>query len=132
MTTMTDRERLIELLVQSTQKCDSTDCNNCKYWNTNDCGAARMADTILSDGWIRPPCKVGDTVYRIKYNHQLQKDIIISYKVTEILYSSNRGVRPFIFVTDLGYRFDNCDIYPNKEIYLSKKEAKKALAEKGV
>lgn len=37
--------------------------NLCKYWNTNDCGAARMADTILSDGWIRPPCKVGDTVY---------------------------------------------------------------------
>lgn len=24
-----------------------------------------LADHILSDGWIRLPCKVGDTVYRI-------------------------------------------------------------------
>ena len=72
---MTDRERLIELIVQSTQKCDSTDCNGCKYWNTNDCGAARMADYILADGWIRPPCKVGDTVYAIgdKDGHQIKE-----------------------------------------------------------
>lgn len=62
---MADRERLIELLVKGTQKCGSTDCNRCKYWNTNDCGAARLADIVLSDGWIRPPCKVGDTVYCI-------------------------------------------------------------------
>ena len=68
---MTDRERLIELLVKSTQKCDSTDCNRCKYWNTNDCGAARMADNILAEGWTRMPCKPGDIVYvlypRVKY-----------------------------------------------------------------
>lgn len=68
---MTDKEKLIELIMQSTQKCDTTDCNRCKYWNTNDCSAARMADNILADGWIRMPCKPGDIVYvlysRVKY-----------------------------------------------------------------
>lgn len=122
---MTDRERLAELVKNSLSAYGK---EASVYYKTQDF----IADFLLANGVIVPPCKVGDTVYRIKYNHQLQKDIIISYKVTEILYSSNRGVRPFIFVTDLGYRFDNCDIYPNKEIYLSKKEAKKALAEKGV
>ncbi len=24
------------------------------------------ADSLLADGWIRPPCKVGDTVYKIR------------------------------------------------------------------
>ena len=24
-----------------------------------------LADHILADGWIRPPCKVGDMVYRV-------------------------------------------------------------------
>ena len=60
---MTDRERLIELIKQSTQKCDTTDCNRCKYWNTNDCGAARMADILIKNGVIVPPCKVGDELY---------------------------------------------------------------------
>ena len=120
---MTDREKLIELL-------DKTFAE--QYDKRGLLTAVHPADDLLDNGVIVPPCKVGDKVYRIKYNHQLQKDIIISFKVTEILYSSNRGVRPFIFVTDTGYRFDNCDIYPNEEIYLSKKEAKKALAEKAV
>ncbi len=26
-----------------------------------------VADRLLDDGWIRPPCKVGDTVYCIDY-----------------------------------------------------------------
>ena len=25
----------------------------------------KLADHILADGWIRPPCKVGDMVYRV-------------------------------------------------------------------
>lgn len=28
--------------------------------------AETLADCILADGWIRPPCKVGDTVYKIR------------------------------------------------------------------
>ena len=46
------RDRLIELILQSTQKCDSTDCIRCKYWNTNDCGAVRMADHLIKNGVV--------------------------------------------------------------------------------
>ncbi len=52
---MTDRERLIGLLVAGMFKFSEKGIVD----NT------ALADYILSDGWIRPPCKVGDTVWVI-------------------------------------------------------------------
>lgn len=43
------RDRLIELLDQ-----------NCGY--VEEQKAETLADKILADGWMRPPCKVGDVV----------------------------------------------------------------------
>lgn len=124
---MTDRERLIELLVKSTQKCDSTDCNGCKYWNTNDCGAARMADHILSDGWIRPPCKVGDTVYvlypQIKY--------IEKYYVTGIILGDKNDTIQFKYGAVFTIWEKKYDEYFGKTIFFTRKEAEQALAERG-
>ena len=51
---MTDRERLIELFLQPMNVADFYD---------KEMIAKAYADRILADGWIRPPCKVGDTVY---------------------------------------------------------------------
>ncbi len=51
---MTDRERLIESL-------DKT--FNEQFYKRRLINAEFTADYILSDGWIRLPCKVGDTVY---------------------------------------------------------------------
>ena len=56
------RDKLKNLIIQSTQKCDSTDCNTCKYWNTNDCGAVRMADHLIANGVIISPLTVGDMI----------------------------------------------------------------------
>ena len=44
--------------------------------------AEKIADHILADGWIRPPCKVGDTVYCI-YGEKVIKGTV-------------RLIRPFI------------------------------------
>lgn len=59
----TQRERLIEILNQdncpSPYICDE----NCKYSDLERCYEARIADLLLSNGVIVPPCKVGDTVY---------------------------------------------------------------------
>ncbi len=136
---MTDRERLIELIVQSTQKCDSTDCNRCKYWNTNDCGAARMADHILSDGWIRPPCKVGDTVYVIMETSC--EDIDLVHTVCEFynekhedLCTLTRGKCPYKYII-INCEADESNILSfserfGKTVFLTREEAEQALAER--
>lgn len=48
------KERLVELIKSSSQ-----------YITEQDSLVERIADYILSDGWIRPPCKVGDIVYEV-------------------------------------------------------------------
>jgi hypothetical protein len=47
---MTDRERLIELIQNAVNGC-------ARHW------AEVIADHLLANGVIAPPCKVGDTVY---------------------------------------------------------------------
>lgn len=59
---MTDRERLVELL-RKDNCCIDYDCNKCLS-NTH-CYPKTVADLILADGWIRPPCKVGTHIWVI-------------------------------------------------------------------
>ena len=141
---MTDRERLIELIVQSTQKCDSTDCNRCKYWNTNDCGAARMADILLANGVIVPPCKVGDTLYRLDYrikrcslHHMYSKgnEYYCAEDYNCFLYDTpacDCGEEYYIFeikTKDIATIVCNMKGIGNS-VFLTRKEAEKALAER--
>lgn len=60
------RERLIQLLSDeicpSPLLCDK----NCKYAHSGNCYADRVADHLLANGVILPPCKVGDVVYVVK------------------------------------------------------------------
>jgi hypothetical protein len=67
------RERLIELL-SSGGKCDkygSEGCEACEYnYFDEKCEThltELMADDLLANGVIVPPCKVGDTVYCIEH-----------------------------------------------------------------
>lgn len=59
------KERLIELMKQD--PCpDPMLCNNkCKYVHLENCFAERYADYLIANGVIVPPCKFGQTVYRI-------------------------------------------------------------------
>ena len=34
------------------------------------CQIGAIADEVLEDGWVRLPCKVGDTVYRVSFVHK--------------------------------------------------------------
>lgn len=96
-------------------------------YTTDEYRIASIADHLIESGAILPPCKVGDTVYLIKY-HYSDRRVVLPYKVTEILYSSSRGVRPFVFVTNTGYSFDNCDI--GDIVFLTREDAEKALRER--
>lgn len=35
-----------------------------------------VADCILEDGWIRPPCKVGETIYSISINRDIEEYVV--------------------------------------------------------
>lgn len=61
---MTDRERLIELIDKAEDICDSTlDCDTCKYVLSGSCKTVLIADYILANGFIVPPCRCKDCTH---------------------------------------------------------------------
>ena len=57
-------DRLIELIQQADDKCGHTSCGECGRFGTEyDCLIGLIADYLLANGVIVPPCKVGDTVW---------------------------------------------------------------------
>lgn len=63
---MCDRDRLIELLHKAEDICENTlDCDSCKYVLSGSCKTVLIADCLLANGVILPPCKVGDVVYDV-------------------------------------------------------------------
>lgn len=58
------RDRLIELVKPfvSGSACEH-ESGSCELTNCRFCNARSLADNILANGVIVPPCKVGDTVY---------------------------------------------------------------------
>ena len=122
---MTERERLIEILrnpnCHSPMLCDK----NCKYAHLESCYEARIADLLLANGVIVPPCKVGDIVYlfypvRKGIYEAVVDEISLSQKsnfiVTRDLYFNRRQA---IFFEQLG-----------KTVFLTKEEAESALKER--
>ena len=102
------RDRLIELL-----------CGH--YMSTTD-DAEKVADLILADGWMRPPCKVGNMVYcRVEGFSQLLQGIV--RRITTF-----KDDFYIIEVAIYGYyaqQYTNKDI--GKTVFLTKEEAEQAL-----
>ena len=96
---MTQRDKLIELLT------------NCYSGFTTEF-LEKTADSLISNGVIVSPCKVGDTVY--------QTDDVRVYesKVTNIIYDTQ----------GIALAFDERAI--GKSVFLTREEAEKALAER--
>lgn len=65
------RDRLIELIREAKEHPEKTcprwelpTCGGCDYNKDDECDQiARLADFLLKNGVIVPPCKVGDTIY---------------------------------------------------------------------
>ncbi len=86
--------------------------------------ATAYADRILEDGWIRPPCKVGDTVYCLiqGFEQPLKanvKKIVIQESGVVISCSIYGYFGQSFMATDFG-----------KTAFLTREEAEKALAER--
>ena len=79
--------------------------------------------------FVELPCEVGQKLYAEFISAPFGgKPTIIEYTVTEILFSSKRGVRPCVICCFGGKRFDNLDF--GKTVFLSKEEVENALKER--
>ena len=100
-----------------------------KWWGE---AVERLADHLLANGVIVPPCKVGDTVYIVDGT----TDGIVEGKITHFefnLYTTPREwitvVGNYPFVGELEER-NRIDLLLGKTVFLTIEEAEKALAER--
>lgn len=70
-----ERKRLVGLLKLPSNCMPNAKCESCGL--NGGCSVQRQADKILDDGWMRPPVKVGQTVYIVAQISQ----IIVETKV---------------------------------------------------
>lgn len=116
------RDRLIELINQLRIRNEISLTDN---------HAKTLVDNLIADGWIRPPCKVGDTVYRVSFVHKKVDALkvdgflanVASWKVhcTHLIPSwlGNQKEHFYLAFSSFG-----------KTVFLTKEEAEKALAER--
>ena len=131
------RERLIELIANMvcddySPTCDEWQPHDCGICYANSCHIGDLADRILADGWIRPPCKVGDTVYVVKpYFSYISEYEVRGFHLGEfptlsgnkrnpylVGYFKTSGMLKHIFIKDIG-----------KTVFLTREEAERALKE---
>ena len=112
------RERLIELLRQPIPIIKGYATVGETRMSIVD--AENIADRLLANGIIVPPCKVGDTVYYISGFDGYEK--ICGKKVKRIWFD-NEG---FVFTVRGMYMDFNI---PENELYITREEAEKALKE---
>ena len=128
---MTDRDRLIELIGQADKKCaDTKQCEMCKAFGKGaNCVDHNIADYLLANGVIVPPCKVGDTVYfdAVGYHDSAEIDGIHidaqGMSFTWVQYDVGVDITELWDEGD----FDIEDI--GKTVFLTKEEAERALKE---
>ena len=121
------RERLIELLKQADEKCNSIkQCKNCiGFGKGEDCLNFLISDYLITNGVIVPPCKVGQVVYQIYWDFRIDK-----CKVSALTQKSDESFK--IRVTS-GINRSVFEVTPDrlgKTVFLTREEAEKALKER--
>lgn len=115
------RDRLVELIYAANEKFDETDC-------TDEEAVELLADHLLVNGVIVPPCKVGDTVYWLNfYNHlMLYRDKYYEAEVVRIVVT-RFGVFCVIRVRGEHATYEIPDVEFGKNVFLTREEAERAL-----
>ena len=118
---MTEREKLIELIANAHRFFLEDD----DYESLDE----YIADHLLANGVIVPPCKVGDKVYVIRQNKVKQCDVVF------IGLSAEERCSHFNFVeyyADGSFHKSYSMVFDviGKTVFLTKEEALKALKEK--
>ena len=112
------KDRLIELCENLISSCKSSSCVDCEHNNIDypNCMSVHFAEAILADGWMRPPVKAGDKVYKIctKYVQPFMNEYTVeNYGIPVKTIMGHYAIIPF---EEIG-----------KTVFLDEKEAEKAL-----
>lgn len=121
---MTQREKLIELLKSPHKAEQLREMGVDIGAYQDDCIEAMIADFLLANGVIVPPCKVGDTVYRTIGNYCGEK--IFEGIVAQISIYNEKETRFWVYGHPWGFGCDDI----GKTVFLTREEAEKALAER--
>lgn len=106
------RDRLIELI------------ESARYWGANT--SAEIADRLLAEGVIVPPCKVGDKIYLLSAS----KTKLYAPTITHFVVNENKtqiwadGVP---YSSKPAYICNADDLNNNEYVFLTREEAEKAL-----
>ena len=130
------RDRLMKLLCGV--ECDGEETfGNCPQRRDGQCGTVQklemcqigaIADHLLANGVIVPPCKAGDTVYWLNfYNHlMLYRDKYYEAEVVRIVVT-RFGVSCVIRVRGEHATYEIPDVEFGKNVFLTREEAERAL-----
>ena len=117
------KERLVEQI--------GTFCKEELGANFNKDIIEKFANSILADGWMRPPCKVGDEVYLVTPNGKIREinitDIYIEIKPTATV----MRLSATFYVDNKPYFFQVSPFDFGKTIFLTREEAEAKLKEGG-
>lgn len=95
------------------------------YWDSTDKNfIEKIADYLLANGVIVPPCKVGDTVYAVGYR-EIYAGAVIEIKSFE----TEDGTEKTYHAEDDGYPIGFTDEDFGKTVFLTREEAERALRE---
>ena len=121
------RDRLIELLTDNLPHCDNP------LQDTYDEIVERLANHLIENGTILPPCKVGDTVYF--FSSVLEE--VCESKVIKIEQNYYTPSNPFWFSIEylskqIGTQVIHIPINQaiGKTVFLTREDAEKALRER--
>ena len=119
---MSEKERLIELLKQT---------NGAIYWDSSDKDFIdKVADHLLANGVIVPPCKVGDVVYKITPNGLFIKDYeVVGFHLGDFLTLRGHKRKPYLVSYDRTSRYLKHITLDEigKTAFLTREEAEAAL-----
>lgn len=122
---MTDRDRLIEFITQKQNWGQTYE----KSIYTRNVSNSELADYLLANGVIVPPCKVGDLVYVIRRKEKRNKGgywnaICFTKKVMQTAIKDRTAYIDFKRATKTDFSLIG------NTVFLTREEAEKALEEK--
>ena len=111
---MTEREKLVESIKNSLHRHIGKSCLL----------AENIADYIIADGWIRPPCQEKDEFFILEKTQDGTRVTKLIVRFVSI-YKNRFEIYCDTEARDGGYHFEPCRI--GEDIYYTKEEAGKAL-----
>lgn len=115
------KERLVELIRKADKK-------GLIFYRDN-AAELSFANLILADGWMRPPCKVGQTVYKVVADKRVKKPY--ECKVVGVWYAEDEFANNVHLARYVNGMFDCSFSVQFKEfgktVFLTKEEAEQAL-----